>query len=74
MYKDSLSPVSAAPSPEPSLELPTFDIEKYGDPKIAWHMYYDFVVTKTEAYYELIPGYLVTDKYPIRIKSEKVIM
>src|SRR5580700_5293366 len=52
-------------------ELPPFDIEADGDPKIKWFMYYDFRVTKTEAFWELQPGYLVTAGYPSRVPSEK---
>jgi hypothetical protein len=48
-----------------------FDIEKYGDPRISWWMYY---VTKTEAYYRLQPDYLATDNYPFRVESENVVM
>jgi hypothetical protein len=54
--------------------LPLFNIEKDGDPMIEWFMYYDFAVTKDEAYYQLQPGYLPTEKFPSRVKSEKVMM
>jgi hypothetical protein len=57
-------------SPEP--ELPLFNIEKDGDPGIAWYMYYNFIVTKTESYYELQKGYLVTEKYPAQVDSKTV--
>jgi hypothetical protein len=60
--------------PDLSSELLLFNIEKDGDPQIHWKMYYEFVVTKTEAYYQLLEGYLVTDNYPLRINSERVIM
>jgi hypothetical protein len=55
---------------EPNAGSPLFDIELYGDPQIKWYMYYDFKVTKTEAYWELQPGYLVSAKYPARIPNE----
>ena len=69
-----LSLETADPSRESSTELPLFNIERDGDPNIMWWMYYDFKVTKTEAYYQLQPGYLPTEKYPSRVTSEKVIM
>jgi hypothetical protein len=53
--------------------LPTFSIEKDGDSRISWVMYYDFVVTKTEAFYELQPGYLPTASYPSRRNAEEII-
>jgi hypothetical protein len=59
---------------KPSVEVPLFDIEKDGDPRIAWYMYYDFFVTKGEAYYQLQPGYLPTDTFPRKRKSEPIIM
>jgi hypothetical protein len=68
------SPEIAVPSRESSTELPLFNIERDGHPDIQWYMYYDFKVTKCEAYYQLQPCYLPTDKYPSRVKSEKVIM
>jgi hypothetical protein len=55
-------------------EPPPFNIERDGDPRISWIMYYDFVVTKTEAFYNLQPGYVATANYPSRVKSEKVMM
>jgi hypothetical protein len=55
----------------PPLELPLFDIEAQGDPEIKWYMYYDFRVTKNDAYWELQPGYKVTANYPSRMTSEK---
>ena len=64
---DYLSPDTAAPSREPSERVFLFDIERYGDPRIEWIMYYDFIVTKSEAYYQLQPGYLPTKKYPSRV-------
>jgi hypothetical protein len=57
-------------SPEP--ELPLFNIEKDGDPGIAWYMYYNFIVTKTESYYQLQKGYLVTEKYPAEVHPKTV--
>jgi hypothetical protein len=73
--QNSLSPPEqSGGSLEPNSELPLFDIEKDGDPRIEWWLYYDFFVTKSEAYFQLHPGYLVTEKYPFRIKSEKVIV
>jgi hypothetical protein len=51
-----------------------FNIEKDGDPRIEWFMYYDFIVTKTEAYYQLQPGHLPTVNYPPIRKSEKLIV
>jgi hypothetical protein len=51
-----------------------WNIEKYGDPRIGWQMYYDFKVTKTEAYYQLQPGYLPTVNYPSIRKSEKLMV
>jgi len=57
-----------------SVEVTLFDIEKDGDPRISWYMYYDFIVTKNEAYYQLQPGYLPTEIYPRRQKSEPVTM
>jgi hypothetical protein len=57
-----------------SVEVRLFDIEKDGDSRISWYMYYDFIVTKNEAYYQLQPGYLPTEKYPRRQKSEPVTM
>jgi hypothetical protein len=53
---------------------PLFNIERDGDPRIEWFMYYDFTVTKTEAYYQLKPGYLATDKYPTRFTQKNIIM
>jgi hypothetical protein len=71
----SFSTPGAAPiSPGPTSGLPVFNIEKDGDPNIHWKMYYNFVVTKQEAYYQLQQGYVVTDKYPLTIKSERVVM
>ncbi len=69
-----LSPDTAALSRESSAGLPLFNIEKDGDPKIKWFMYYDFIVTKTDAYYQLQPGYLPTNNFPPRINSEKIIV
>jgi hypothetical protein len=69
-----LSLETEAISREPRAELPLFNIEKDGDPDIQWYMYYDFKVTKTEAYYQLQKDYIPTDKYPARVKSEKVPM
>jgi hypothetical protein len=69
--------MSRLPPQEPrkaSVEVTLFDIEKDGDPRITWYMYYDFVVTKNEAYHQLQPGYLPTEKYPRRKKSEPVMM
>jgi hypothetical protein len=57
-------------SPKP--ELPLFNIEKDGDPGIAWYMYYDFIVTKTKSYYQLQKGYLVTEKYPAQVHPKTV--
>jgi hypothetical protein len=62
-----LSLDTEAPSREPSERVFLFDIERYGDPRIEWIMYYDFIVTKSEAYYQLQPGYLPTEKYPPRV-------
>lgn len=50
-----------------------FNIERDGDPRISWIMYYDFVVTKSEAFYELKPGYLATANYPSRRNTEEII-
>ena len=61
-------------SRESSAELPLFNIERDGDPDIMWYMYYDFKVTKTEAYFQLQKGYLPTNNYPTIVKSEKVTM
>jgi hypothetical protein len=69
-----LSPEPAEPPRKSSIGLPLFNIERDGDPRIEWTMYYDFMVTKAEAYYQLQPSYLPTKKYPSRIKSEKVLM
>jgi hypothetical protein len=73
-----LSPAQQKPEVEASSsrerranELPLFNIETDGDPDIKWYMYYDFKVTKKDAYFELQPGYLVTANYPSRIPSEK---
>jgi hypothetical protein len=68
------SPKTAEPSGEPSTGLPQFNIEKDGDPRIPWRMYYDFIVTKAEAYFQLQPDYIPTDKYPPCVPSEKVIV
>lgn len=57
-----------------SVEAILFDIEKDGDPRISWYMYYDFVVTKNDAFFQLQPGYLPTESYPRRQKSEPVTM
>lgn len=54
--------------------LSLFNIERDGLPYIKWFMYYDFIVTKSEAYYQLQPGYLPTENYPTRVKSEKTMM
>jgi hypothetical protein len=62
-----LSLDTPAPSREPSAVAPLFNIERDGDPRINWVMYYDFIVTKNEAYYQLQPGYLPTEKYPRRV-------
>ena len=62
-----LSLDTAAPSKEPNSVVPLFNIERDGDPRIKWVMYYDFIVTKNEAYYKLQPGYLPTEKYPSRV-------
>jgi hypothetical protein len=59
-----LSLDTAAPSREPNARVFLFDIERYSDPRIEWIMYYDFIVTKSEAYYQLQPGYLPTENYP----------
>ena len=59
-----LSLDTAVPSREPSARVFLFDIERDGDPRVEWIMYYDFIVTKSEAYYQLQPGYLPTEKYP----------
>lgn len=59
---------------KPSVEVTLFDIEKDGDPRIFWYMYYDFIVTKNEAYFQLQPGYLPTESFPRRRKSEPVLM
>lgn len=53
--------------------LPTFNIEKDGDSRISWIIYYDFIVTKTEAFYQLQPGYLPTASYPSRRNAEEII-
>jgi hypothetical protein len=53
-------------------QLPPFDIEKHGDPRISWFLYYDFVVTKSEAYYELQPGYLASKNFPIRKDNKEI--
>jgi hypothetical protein len=53
-------------------QLPPFDIEKHGDPMISWCLYYDFVVTKAEAYYKLQPGYLATENFPIRKDNKEI--
>jgi len=69
------SPDTAVPSRESSAGFSNlFNIEKDGDPRIKWDMYYNFVVTKTEAYYQLQPGYLPTVNYPEIRKSEKLIV
>lgn len=74
-YAESI-PAHDGPEPPLSGEIsegqPLFNIEKDGDPRIMWYMYYDFVVTKTEAYYQLQPRYLATERYPARVRSEKV--
>jgi hypothetical protein len=57
-----------------SIEITLFDIEKDGDPRISWFMYYDFVVTKNDAFFQLQPGYLPTETYPRSKKSELVKM
>ena len=62
-------PLSAGTANE--RELPPFNIEKQGNPKISWFMYYNFVETETEAFYKLQPGYISTKNYPPRIKMEK---
>jgi hypothetical protein len=67
-----LSPETAVPSRESGAGLPLFNIERDGDPNIKWWMYYDFIVSKAEAYYQLQPDYLPTEKYPLRVRSEKV--
>ena len=54
-----------------SFDLPPFNIEEQGDPRIFWIMYYEFVVTKTEAFYKLLPGYIPTEKYPARVEIER---
>lgn len=69
-----LSPERVTLSRQSSEALPIFNIERDGNPDIQWFMYYDFIVTKAEAYYQLQPSYLPTAKYPTRINSEKVIM
>jgi hypothetical protein len=69
----SLSLETVAPSRELGATVTLFNIEKDGDPRINWVMYYDFIVTKNEAYHELQPGYLPTEKYPSRIPSKKMI-
>jgi hypothetical protein len=56
---------------QPSPEIPLFNIEEDGDPRISPIMYYDFVVTKKEAFYKLQPGYLPTEKFPTRKEVEK---
>jgi hypothetical protein len=66
-------PANSWLSPE-TASRPSFNIERDGDPRIEWFMYYDFIVTKTEAYYQLKPDYLATDKYPTRVTQENVIM
>jgi hypothetical protein len=50
--------------------LPLFNIGKDGDPRISWISYYNFVVTKTESFYELKPGYVETEKFPARVSME----
>ena len=52
-------------------KIPLFDIEKDGDPNIAWWMYYDFHVDKDGAYHTLQPGYLATEEYPAKRFSDK---
>jgi len=68
------SPETIVVSQESSAGLPLFNIERDDDPSIQRFMYYDFVVAKAEAYFQLKPGYYPTDKYPLRINSDKVIM
>ena len=68
------TPEPAAGSSDLSSKLLLFNIEQDGNPETHWKMYYEFVVTKTEAYCQLLESYLVTDNYPLRINSERVIM
>lgn len=78
-YITSPSYVSSTPSEANSQgnsqvdeTLPPFDPAKEGDPRISWQMYYDFMVTKTEAYWKLKPGYVVSERYPDHIKSDPI--
>lgn len=53
-------------------DLPLFDIEAEGDPLIDRMTYYDFEVTKQEAFWKLRPKYKVTKNFPERLEVEKV--
>ena len=66
------SPSSEYDKLQEDSDLPLFNIEEQGDPRISWIMYYDFVVTKQDAFYRLKPGYLATEKYPSRVERPKV--
>jgi hypothetical protein len=70
-----LSPDAAMLSRESSTGTSAlYDIERHGDPRIEWPMYYDFIVTETDAYFRLQPDYKPTVNYP-RIRTfEKVII
>ncbi|KFY56575.1 hypothetical protein V497_06140 [Pseudogymnoascus sp. VKM F-4516 (FW-969)] len=54
-----------------TMSKPLFDIERDGDPNISWWMYYDFHVGKEGAYHILQPGYLPSEKFPVKRFSEK---
>jgi peptide-N4-(N-acetyl-beta-glucosaminyl)asparagine amidase len=62
----SITDFSGALEVLPEHRLPLFNIEKDGDPRIHWELYYDFIVTKTEIFFQLQPGYLPTNKFPAR--------
>lgn len=68
----TLSPRMGLESEQAPVVLPPFDIEKDGDPRIDWRMYYTFEVDKAEAYFTLQPGYLVTENYPAHIPRNSV--
>lgn len=72
---DTVQGAAPATSSDITFTEPTlFNIERDGNPSIEWFMYYDFIVTKAEAYYQLQPGYLPTVNYPSIRQPEKVIM
>jgi hypothetical protein len=69
-----ISPTTASLSQDSGAEPPLFNIERDGDPNIKWVTYYDFMVSNTDAYYQLQQGYLPSDKYPLLVKAGKVTM